>query len=113
MSAVEGPDLLEGEVADVVADVRELRIAGERRRGVVALQVGHLPVMGHHGLAVLGDLDVELDRGDADLERVGKGLQRVFGDEPDPTPMRLDVELVRAGRGQVVSDLPGSRCEGR
>jgi hypothetical protein len=51
-----------------------------------------------HGLAVLGDLHVELERRDADPQGVGEGLQRALRDEPEPAAVGLEIEAGAGGR---------------
>ena len=59
-------------VLDVLADVRVLGVAGERGGGVLALDRADLAVVGDDGAAVLGDLDVQLQRADPELQRVAE-----------------------------------------
>ncbi len=69
------PDLRERQVLDVFAHVRELGVVRRDRSGVQALLAADLAVVGDDLVAVLGDLEVKLEGGDAGLDPLREGRQ--------------------------------------
>ncbi len=64
-------------------------------------------VVGDDRVAVLGDLDVELEGADAQLEAVREGRDRAFHSEPEAAAMGLDVEVAAGGHGRCGRQQPG------
>jgi hypothetical protein len=86
-AAVELLDLGVGQLVDELADVRAL-----------ALQRRDPPLVRDHDDAILGHARVELEGGDADLERLAERGQRVLGPQPAGAAMAFEVEGARGGR---------------
>jgi hypothetical protein len=119
VAAVEGLDLREGEIGDEPADVRELGVAWEGRRSVLALHAADLSVVADDHLLVLGDLGVELEGGDTEFDRFGETPERAFGGQADAAAVCLDIEAgllwwKRVSRGRdSQGDAGDSGHEGR
>jgi len=77
---------------------------------IATLRRRDLAIVRHDGYSVLRDLDIELERRDADLEAVGEALQRAFGDESEAASMRLQVELPRSRCRQPGADVARRPC---
>jgi hypothetical protein len=112
-AAVERAHLRQGERIDVLAHVRELGVARCDGRGVGALGAGYPPVVSDHGLPILGDLHVQLQGADPQLQRVAERRQRVLHPQPDAATVRLQVErlafAVRHRRGRHAEQQ--ARCQ--
>ena len=93
VAAVHRLDLGEGQVLDVLADVRVRRVAREGRTRVLALLRADLTVVVHDHLLVLGDLGVELEGAHPESHGLGEALQGLLGGHPDPAAVRLQVEV--------------------
>ena len=116
-AAVDGPHLGERQVLDepLAGHVGELRVAGERGRGVEALGGRRVAVVRDDRVAVLGDLHVELQRAHAQLQGVGERREGVLHDEGDAAAVGLEVEAlaVPAPAGGGRADRRGPRPEAR
>ena len=84
-AAVERLGLREREVLHQLAD----EVVGA---GVLAEEREDARLVGDEDLTVLGDGGVQLERGDAELQRVAERRQRVLGPQPAPAAVGLEVE---------------------
>ena len=80
-AAVELLDLRVGELVDELADVRALAL---ERRDAPLVRDDHNPVLGHTG--------VELERGDADLQRLAERREGVLGAQPAGAAVAFEIE---------------------
>jgi hypothetical protein len=93
LTRTESLDLRQRQVGDVTADIREELVAGECWLGILALcGVNHL-VVPDDKVAVLGQAEVELERGDARLESVGKRRQDSLDDLAPTSAVSLEIEV--------------------
>jgi len=98
LAAVQRVQLGPREVVDELADVRVLRVAGEGGAGVGALLGLDGRVVPHHRCTVLGEDDVEFQRGDTQLDGLGERAQRFLGGLAASAAVRLQVEVAGIGR---------------
>jgi hypothetical protein len=114
-AAVDRPHLRQRQVLHERAarHVRELGVAGECGRRVDALGGRQVAVVGHDGVPVLRDLDVELEGAHPELEGVGERRQRVLHDERDAAPVGLEIEAVAVTAGTIGGSGKGGRGEAR
>jgi hypothetical protein len=112
-AAVERLDLRERELDDVLADVGVGGIVRRRRRGVSAERRVGLAVVRDDRLPVLRDLDVELERADAESDRVAEAGERRLRAQAEPAAMGLQVERrARLGRQRRGRQRSGQRRGG-
>ena len=97
-TAVQHRQLGHRQVLDELADVGKFGVTRHRRIGVPAHHRVRPAIVRHDGSTVLGDLHVQFQRGDAQLQRVGERRQAALRSQAQTTAVGLNLQRGPIGR---------------